>query len=674
MLTAPATALMNRFGCAKKMLLISLAFIIPLVTTFYFLVSEQMIAINFAQKEHRGLEYIIPLRQLIQHFPEHRGMTNAFLAGNNEFKEKILAKRRQIAEDIKQINEIDLQIGAELDASRQWNAIKSNWKQLEVAAFNGSSKQIFSQHTRLIADVLELVKHVADTSNLTLDPKLDSYYLMDTIISILPQMAENLGQARGLASGFAVKRSFNQQQRIKLTSLLSTVQQNIAALKRGSQVLFRVNPDVFAQVNNDITQALSLSENYLQLLEREILSTEQINITSTTVFQRGTETIKVNFQLLDHLVPELDALLQQRKDDYYNKMIMLSILVISMLLLAIYFFSGFYQSFMAAITKLKAASSQLASGNLATRLHVENKDEFAEVAQSFNSMAGQFRDVIQELEISIEQMASAAEQMSVTSEQSTQGALRQEVEIEQVAAGMTEMAATTQEVALSAQSTAQATQIAHTNASSGAEVINKTVQAINVLSEEFSTATDAVQNLANDSEKIGSVLDVIRSIAEQTNLLALNAAIEAARAGEQGRGFAVVADEVRTLASRTQESTQEIQEMIEHLQSGATTAVNVMQAGQKRTVNTVEETKRESIFLTGIIDSITEIDDMCRYIASASEQQSSVAESMSQNVEHINQVTHQTAQGSQQISENSANLALLSSNIRKLIGRFKVAG
>lgn len=674
MLTAPATALMNKFSCAKKMLLISIAFIIPLVTTYYFLLSEQMIAINFAQKEQRGLEYIIPLRQLIQHFPEHRGMTNGFLAGNRNFREQILAKRRQIAEDIAQINAVDQQLGAELDASQHWNSIKSDWKQLEAEAFNGSHTEIFAQHTRLIADVLELVKHVADTSNLMLDPNLDSYYLMDTVVSVLPQMIENLGQVRGLASGFAVKQTLNQQQNIKLQSLLSTVQQNIDALKRSSEILSRANPDVSAQINNDITQALLLSENYFQLLESEVLNTEQINISSTAVFDRGTKTITANFQLLDRLEPELDKLLQQRADKYSHKMIMLSILVLGMLLLAIYLFSGFYQSFMTAITKLKTASSELASGNLATRLQLKNEDEFAEVAVSFNSMAGQFGDVIQELETSIEQLASAAEQMSATSEQSSQCALNQQAEIEQVASGMSEMLATSQEVARSAQNTAKATQDAHSNAASGSAVINKTVQAINALSEEFGTATNAVQNLADDSEKIGSVLDVIRGIAEQTNLLALNAAIEAARAGEQGRGFAVVADEVRTLASRTQESTQEIQEMIEHLQSGATTAVNVMQAGQTRTASTVEETQRESTFLTGIIDSITEIDEMCRHIASASEQQSSVAESMSQNVEHINQETQQTSQGSQQISESSANLAQLVSSIHALVGRFKVVG
>ena len=180
---------------------------------------------------------------------------------------------------------------------------------------------------------------------------MDSYYLMDTMVSLLPQMVENLGQARGQASGFAVKQMFSQQQSIKLTSLLSTVQQNIDALKRGSEVFFRANPDIFAQVNNDITQAVSLSENYLQLLESEILNTELISIPATSVFERGTETIAANFRLLDHLAPELNKLLQQRADKYSNKMIMISILVICMTLLAIYLFSGFYQSFITAIKK-----------------------------------------------------------------------------------------------------------------------------------------------------------------------------------------------------------------------------------------------------------------------------------------------------------------------------------
>jgi len=195
---------------------------------------------------------------------------------------------------------------------------------------------------------------------------------------------------------------------------------------------------------------------------------------------------------------------------------------------------------------------------------------------------------------------------------------------------------------------------------------------ISGLSEEIDVATDVVQELADDGEKIGGVLGVIQSIAEQTNLLALNAAIEAARAGENGRGFAVVADEVRTLASRTQESTEEIKTMIERLQSGTEKAVSVMREGKKRSESTVIETDKEGAFLENIARSVINIDDMATHIASASEEQATVAEEMSRNISNISAVTDQSAQSSLQISQSSEELAKLASDIQRVISRFKV--
>jgi len=230
MLTAPATALMNQLSCSKKMLLISIAFIIPLVITLFLLISQQMIAIKFAKNELLGVEYIVPLRQLIQHLPEHRGMTNVYLSGNVGFKNKILAKRTELINDIRSIDEIDQRLGQQLGATAQWNSIKSHWHQLEGDAFNQPATEIFSRHTQLIAEVLDLVKHIGDSSNLTLDPELDSYYIQEAIISLLPQVVENLGQARGLSSGLAAQQRISLQQTIKLTSLLSTIQTNINGL------------------------------------------------------------------------------------------------------------------------------------------------------------------------------------------------------------------------------------------------------------------------------------------------------------------------------------------------------------------------------------------------------------------------------------------------------------
>jgi len=654
------------------MLLISIAFITPLVITMYLLVSEQLKTINFSQNEQLGVEYIVPLRQLIQHFPEHRGMTNAYLSGKESFRPKILAKREQLIKDIKALDDVDQRLGKQLETSSQWNSIKSTWQTLESQAFNGPSKQVFARHTALIAQVLELVKHISDKSNLTLDPELDSFYIKEAIVSLLPQVVENLGQARGMSSGLAARQAITNKESIKLTALISTVQKNINALKRGMQVLSGANAELSNKISSQVRQAISDSEDYLKFLESEILNANQITVQSASVFSKGTSVIKANFNILDMLAPELSNLLKIRIDGLHHRMTILSVSVFFITFLALYLFAGFYNSFISAIEKLKENASALASGNLAPRVELDNKDEFADLAYSFNAMSDQFSDVIRQLETSIETLASATEEMSMTSQETSRGVQHQQEQIEQVASAMTEMAATVQEVAKHATETATATQNAHATASSGQELAGHTKQVINALTEEIDVATTVVQELAEDGEKIGGVLGVIQSIAEQTNLLALNAAIEAARAGENGRGFAVVADEVRTLASRTQESTEEIQAMIERLQSGTAKAVSVMVEGKKRSESTVTETDKENALLQEIASSIINIDDMATHIASASEEQAAVADEISRNISNISHVTEQSAQSSQQISLSSDELAKLASDIKVIISRFKI--
>jgi methyl-accepting chemotaxis protein len=203
-------------------------------------------------------------------------------------------------------------------------------------------------------------------------------------------------------------------------------------------------------------------------------------------------------------------------------------------------------------------------------------------------------------------------------------------------------------------------------------VVTASIHSIEELAKEIGNASNVITNLEQDSENIGSVLDVIRGIAEQTNLLALNAAIEAARAGEQGRGFAVVADEVRTLASRTQQSTQEIQTMIERLQQGAHNAVDVMKASQSRTTDTVGHANKAGEALNSISNYVGDINDMNLQIASAAEQQSAVAEEINQNVVRITDIAQHTSDSMQEIASSSNDLAQLSSNLDTLVSNFKV--
>ena len=276
-----------------------------------------------------------------------------------------------------------------------------------------------------------------------------------------------------------------------------------------------------------------------------------------------------------------------------------------------------------------------------------------------------------EISSSSQQLSAAAEETSAISLQSNVSIGQQKEQTDMIATAMTEMTATVDEVASSASNTLREVQNANQEASAGQQVVQDNISTINGLASEIQRAADVINKLDEYSTSIGSVLDVIRGIADQTNLLALNAAIEAARAGEQGRGFAVVADEVRTLASKTQESTSEIQEMIERLQSGTQEAVEVMKSSTQEAQNSVEETAKAGESLVKITNAVNIINDMSSHIASAADEQSAVSREMHENILSISQAADQTAQGATENLAASQDMAKLAVNLQGLVSHFK---
>ena len=314
----------------------------------------------------------------------------------------------------------------------------------------------------------------------------------------------------------------------------------------------------------------------------------------------------------------------------------------------------------------------MSQGDLTHKISLTGKDEFAWMCWEYSQGRKGFMTLVKEILGSSGQLAAAAEELSAITEQSTSGVMRQQGEIEQVATAMNEMSATVSEVAKNAANAATAATDADDQAKNGCEVVNTTVQTINNLASEVERTSQVIENLKGDSISIGAVLDVIRDIAEQTNLLALNAAIEAARAGEQGRGFAVVADEVRTLASRTQQSTREINDMIERLQNGANQAVSVMEMGRSKAEESVEQAAKAGEALKAITGVVDNIKSMNMQIASAAEQQSATAEEINRNIVNISEVAQETAGGSQQTASASDELARLASDLQGQVSKFKV--
>ena len=311
-------------------------------------------------------------------------------------------------------------------------------------------------------------------------------------------------------------------------------------------------------------------------------------------------------------------------------------------------------------------------GDLTQRLAARGNDEVTVMAKGFNQFASRIQAMIKQVGGSTNALAEAADDLKQITESTRGGVQRQRNEIDQVATAMTEMAATVQEVARNAATAAEAARDANDEAGSGKRVVEETIRAINALAGEVQGASDVINQLAADSEAIGGVLDVIRGIAEQTNLLALNAAIEAARAGEQGRGFAVVADEVRTLAQRTQTSTQEIQGMIEKVQGGARNAVAVMESGRDKAADSVSKASEAGASLGTINYAVSAINDMNMQIASAAEEQSAVAEEINRNIVNIGTVADETAEGSNRIAAANEHLVRLGSELQEIVNQFKV--
>lgn len=670
-LVAPAVILMGKLSYPKKMIFISIIFIIPLFLTLVLFMQQLSDEIKVSEKERWGLEYINKFRPIYQYLAEHRGMSNAYLYESEEFEESALLKQKEIDKDLIALEEADSRLGGGYTATEEWKLLKSSWSVLKKKAFLGPVELVFNGHTKLIDQIYRLFEKISEESGLVLDPALNTSFIMDAVVYRLPKIVENLGQARDYGTGLAAWGRATNKAKIGLGTQIAYVRMNKQSVDNSMLTAFAENEGLESKLASLMLTNNQVMTVFLEKLEKEILQSKRITVSEQDIFDIGSQAIKNSYALYDKLNNTLDLLLKKRISNLKLKRNGLLGVVLAFTAFALYLFTGFYLSVIGSIKSLRNSAVQLADGDLTAVASCSSSDELKEVTTAFNQMANNFRNIIQQLDGNVNQLSSSSAHLIETTEQTQAGVSEQLEQTENIATAMNQMALAVNEIATNAGSAFNEAQNAEHHAEEGGEIIVTTVIGIKELATEIGSAAQVIGELEKNSKEMGSVLDVIKGVADQTNLLALNAAIEAARAGEHGRGFAVVADEVRTLASRTQESTEQIQKIIEKFTSHIKGAVQVMEKDTIQAGLMAEQAIKTEEAFKVIIESIGKITEMNTLVASASEEQSAVVEEINKSVEKVTSVSVQTATGSAGISGNSAELVKISEELKEVVGKFK---
>ncbi|QYK03194.1 methyl-accepting chemotaxis protein [Shewanella psychrotolerans] len=410
----------------------------------------------------------------------------------------------------------------------------------------------------------------------------------------------------------------------------------------------------------------------IQILQRYDHDIDALVEVNRNIDDAGKSLTKVAQTLMAKITAIVDEQkIKREQADNRSKSVVITIVIIAFLV-------GPFLSWMISaqiVDPLKQSLSiakAIASGDLSSDIDSVRKDEMGELLRAMGGMNNTLKQVLTQIDDSVVQLTSSADQLSAVTVQNSSGMQNQRSETDQVAAAINEMAATVQEVSASAENAALAAKEADDITATGNRKVVEAVSQIELLAQEITSTAQAMERLQSESDSIGSVLHVIKSVAEQTNLLALNAAIEAARAGEAGRGFAVVADEVRSLASRTQSSTEEIEKIIINLQKGTLESVQMMTKSRTLSDDAVSLSQEAGVMLVDIAAAVSRIQDMTHQIAAASEQQSSVAEDINKSVIRVRDIAEQTAEGAEETAHSAEDLAGLGVTLKGLLARFKL--
>ncbi|MFM5807684.1 methyl-accepting chemotaxis protein [Aeromonas veronii] len=660
----PAIRLGNQLSFKYKFLLWSCLMLLPLAYSMANLLGRLQDDNAQARKELAGVISLVPVPAIEQALLTHRNLVTQHAYEQDPVGEDKVKAAAQAVDDSLRAFADTRQENPAFDALKQeWAALQSEAGKLEVEQSN-------LRHDKLLTEVRHLYKHITASSSLIQDPALGTYYMVILTSERLPQLRDLLAQVRDRAATIADFGLFQAEGYSGLRFRLDLISATLQELEADLTLLYQIEPAYRAELGQQTDTLLQQVRQGVETMENKMMKDQLVQLSTKEVLALGDGLDSTINALADQVRQRMEVDLRQRLAANQRHFWWVTAPLTASLLLYLYLMIGAYLSLRETVGRVRDIAARVNAQDLSQHIEIVGQDELAAISRDYNITLDTLRTLMRRVRENGVTVVESATEIEARTCRSQEVIADQQGETHQVATAIKELAATSQDMAGNALQAARMTQEAQNVVGQGEDVVERTIKAIDHINREVLRTADTIGQLEQQCSQIGGVISVIRGIAEQTNLLALNAAIEAARAGEQGRGFAVVADEVRSLANRTQRATVEIQQMIEQLQSGARASVTAMSAASHEAQEGVGLAQEAKQAFGAITEKVDRMVDTNAIIASAIEQQGAVVNEIERNVVRISDGSDEALQVANAARDAARQIHQLTEQLRAMVQSF----